>query len=498
MHCSYTMARGTTDVAATAARLGRILEGRLPNRCGRMIDELLPDDDAVYRINRVRLRTWVDVRGMSDDVIAGRWAASMVGALRRELADGRPSNIVRFDSPRDFLAEFIAELPGGLAWKRWWFEEFHALRTVAPGEVIVRLLSARPAWIAPVLARLAAERRVTSVIESLDWSQAERLWHAASGDLGEPSSAVLARVAMHVRHASFEIAVERTKRARARLSVWAEIAHAEPAVLDSPGVKVAVSRLVDALVLTRRRPDLVARILTAPLDAATKAALEAEHFHELAELTELVAAVAGGPSTIRSPVGGAALVLPALAGLGYWEAWAAAGIGQASDYVFLVLLKVLGRRRAVLALGDPLLAALAGCPAPPVADARLAPAVDRGRPEWAARPRRPADAAEQSHLRLTDIGFAWLTPSLDAALSDVASAAVRTTSARFGRFADSSLEYLASVFFAQPATFRPESNTVAFDGGVLRSVLSLTGLTEVPVQLPWLAAPVRFEIGGSK
>jgi hypothetical protein len=497
MHCRYAMTRGATDVAATAARLGRVVEHRVPNRCATLIDELLPDDDTVYRINRLRLRTWVDVRGMSDDVIAGRWAATLVGALRLELASGQVSNVVRFDSPRDFVAEFIAELPSGSAWKRWWFEEFHALRSVEPGEVVVRLLSARPAWIAPVLARLDVERRMLPVIESLDRSQAERLWHVASADVGEPSSAVLAQVAVHVRSASFEVAVERTKRARARLAVWAEIANAEPALLETSGVKAAVSRLVDSLVLSRRQPALAVRLMSGPLDATTKALLGDEQFYELAERSELLTAVAGGTGTIRSPFGGAALVLPALAELGCWEAWVDAGIEPASDYVFLVLLKVLGRRRAVLALGDPLLAALAGCQAAPVADARLPPSVDRGRPDWAVPLLARADAAEQSHLRLGDIGFAWLTPSLDAALSDIALAAVRATSAQFGRFDKSSLDYLASVFFAQPATFRPTSNTVAFEGGVLRAVLRLAGLIDEPVALPWLASPLHLEVGGA-
>ena len=169
---------------------------------------------------------------------------------------------------------------------------------------------------------------------------------------------------------------------------------------------------------------------------------------------------------------------------------------MANDYVFIVLLKVLGRGRAVLALGDEFLAAVSGCDAPPVADARQPPAVDAGPPAWSIDVPRPARPDEHSHLSLRGIGFAWLTPSLDDALSAAALAAVRATSARFGRFAGSGIDYLASVFFAQPASFAPASRTVTFDGGVLRSMPGLAGFTDVPIDFPWFEDPVRFEIGG--
>lgn len=493
MQCQYTMARGTTDIDATRARLSRIVEHRIPQRCGRLIDDFDLDAGAVYRINRLQLRTWVDVRGMDDAVIAGRWAALLAGALQRELATGRSDNVRYFESPVAYVAAFLAELPSGTAWRRWWFDEFRFLEPVPPGEVVVRLLVHRPDWIAPVLADLAAERRLEPVMRLLDAARAERLWHAASAPAGDPEPALVERLVPYARHVT-STRSDVASRTRSCLVVWAHLARSAPGLTAATGAKSAVERLVDVRTLVRRRPDLAERLVAGPNDRTTAELLRAEHLpapgDELTRLVEMLAV----DEWLRSPVGGVALVLPALAALGVWPAWER-GVGRerACDYVFVVLLKVLGRTRALLALGDELLAAVSGCEAAPIADARLPVDEDLGDPEW----RAGLPTADDAHLGPLGAGFPWLAPSLDVALSAVAHAAARQTASRLGRFADSSLPYLASVFFAQPAELDRARRVVTIDGGVLRTVIEMAGLIGTPIALPWLREPLVIEIGGS-
>jgi hypothetical protein len=106
-----------------------------------------------------------------------------------------------------------------------------------------------------------------------------------------------------------------------------------------------------------------------------------------------------------------------------------------------------------------------------------------------------ATVLEAAHLGLAGVGFPWITLSVDAALSVVASVAVRRTAMRLGRLAGAGLPYLASVLFAQPATFRPGpgGGAVELDGGVLGALVGIGGLSDDPVALPWLAEPLRFE-----
>lgn len=104
--------------------------------------------------------------------------------------------------------------------------------------------------------------------------------------------------------------------------------------------------------------------------------------------------------------------------------------------------------------------------------------------------------AEARHLQLgRNLGYPWLTPSLDAALSAVASLVLRRTAARLPRFDQASPAYLASQFLAQPASLRtsPDAWIVQLSGGPLAVVLHLASLPEA-LEVPWLPLPLRLTL----
>lgn len=258
---------------------------------------------------------------------------------------------------------------------------------------------------------------------------------------------------------------------------------------------------------------------------------------------------------LTSPVGSVFLLVPALAELGLWECWLAElGEETARRCLFVVALKALGRERATLLLADRLLAAFAGLDEPPAADARLPLEADGPPGDWAAAlpeiaarwvpaherdlvvaevaglsvlrdakgghwlaawpasqataldlgaarrdlsaEERAAIEAEAAHLQLGQrLGYAWLTPSLDAALSAATSLALRRTAARLPGFQQASPAYLASQFLAQPASLHAdaESWTVRLSGGPLAVVLRLAVLPE-SLDVPWLDGPLSLTL----
>lgn len=104
--------------------------------------------------------------------------------------------------------------------------------------------------------------------------------------------------------------------------------------------------------------------------------------------------------------------------------------------------------------------------------------------------------AEAVHLQLGQrLGYPWLTPTLDAALSAVTSFILRRTAARLPRFHRSSPAYLARQFLAQPATLHPSPGalTVRLSGGPLSMVLRMASLPENLV-VPWLPQPLQFTL----
>jgi hypothetical protein len=256
-----------------------------------------------------------------------------------------------------------------------------------------------------------------------------------------------------------------------------------------------------------------------------------------------------------SSVGGIFLLAPGLAELGIWDRWRdELGEQAARRYLFIVALKALGRAQAPLLLNEVALAIFAGLGDPPLVDARLPTEPPGRRERWAgdlpiiaarwypAHERdlvageaaglrvirdaaagcwlaaNPAGApqpaacaefdgraptgdeqsaltAETAHLQLGRLGYAWLTPERDAALSAATSLALRRTAAWLPGFAKSSPAYLARQFLAQPAALRQSAAglEVRLRGGPLGAVLKLANLPEA-IEIPWLAHSLRLAV----
>lgn len=103
-------------------------------------------------------------------------------------------------------------------------------------------------------------------------------------------------------------------------------------------------------------------------------------------------------------------------------------------------------------------------------------------------------AGEAEHFQLgEDLGYPWLTPSLDAELSMVASLALRRTAELLPGFGRSSPAYLARQFLAQPATILLDSDnlTIRLGGGPLGVILRLASLPQ-EMEIPWLPYPLSL------
>ena len=114
------------------------------------------------------------------------------------------------------------------------------------------------------------------------------------------------------------------------------------------------------------------------------------------------------------------------------------------------------------------------------------------------QPAQQALMAEVLHLQLEQrLGYPWLTPTLDAALSAVTSLILRRTAARLPRFHRSSPAYLARQFLAQPASLQPGpvALTIRLSGGPLSMVLKMASLPET-LAVPWLPQPLQFTLPG--
>ena len=619
--CQYNIPNGIESVAAARDCLTRIVERDVPTICGAIVTSLPGDDEAVYRIRHLHLNLWVDLQGMSEAEITQRWGGLLAKAVMQAMQKGSSQQVRRFESPRHFITTFLKDLIDGRAWSCWYYEEFRLLQQLTVGAIAIQLLTARSAWISPILQDLSTTGHTPRLLERWNQGDIEQLW-ASLGFSPQPMTVLPSQSILGLLGdlSALWKGTPRSRkavsvaRARDRIRVWLAFTETHPNLAQNPEVASMIQALVDLAALLQTMPNLaplllmesglyqaiLRQIATGPVGDAVGWLVPLARTDQgrkyLARLAQIASAGidlsikqqvpiseahtrASHPvlPTLSSSVGSVFLLLLALVESGFWERWQhELGESLARRYLFIVALKALGREQAPMLLGDPVLATFAGLSEPPVADARLSleaetlelgqtlsalgawtialpeiahrwyPANERvltlgtasnlqvlrdtsagcwlaawpilgsdsfsipdtDWPELSIDPvsvRHNLTQAEQDmltaeilHLQLGQrLGYPWLTPILDAALSAVTSFILRRTAAQLPRFHQSSPAYIARQFLAQPASIHSDTDllTVRLSGGPLSMVLSMASLPKT-LAVPWLPQPVQFILPG--
>ncbi|NJN19411.1 MAG: hypothetical protein HC822_25760 [Oscillochloris sp.] len=550
--CRLNLPDSLAHPLAVRDQLERIARREVARACAAASAPLAAEDaEAVYRIRHLHLDLWVDTQAMSDAEIAERWGRLLARAIMQAIRQGGTQHVMRFASPRHFVAAFLRDLLAGRAWSRWYYDEFLPLRRLAAEAIALQMCIARPEWIAPLLRDLG-----DPLIERWGAAEIARIWAAldlpaqAGGHLS--TTTLRSLQALQPTNSGFTV----DARARDKLRLWLALAADQPQAAHDPQIVAGIHALIDLAALLRAEPEVQPLLaMHSPLYPALIRRIAAGPLADLLPWLAVVAPaitaqIAARPPTtgpLISSAGGVFLLLPALVELGIWEHWRAeVDAAVARNWLFAVALKVFGHERAPLLLGDPVLAAFAGMDAPPPADARLPQEADRPTGPWmqalpqiAARWYAPQDRdlvaavahdlailrdagadhwlavgqwmehgpvraptldeqaaleAEVAYFRLgSRLGYSWLTPALDAALSAVAILALRRTAARLPGFSRSSPIYTARRFVANPATFDPAGLSVRLQGGPLAVVLRMAGMPWT-IDAPWLAQPLTLAL----
>jgi hypothetical protein len=456
--------------------------GRVPDALGAALENVLrADDGGVWLIRRLEVDVHLRRDGDAGQ-LAGVWAREIALALRRLMdGEGDPANVIRFRSRGEHLAGFLGDLLDGGAHDRWYHGSFEGLRAM-PLSAALRTALERDRADAvdalrvlsePVRQRLVAavtepdaNRLVSLLVDAEPTVTRERVlevlalaWQARVGRaaaLGEPRLRLtlllrcleLEAEALDGRLAPLVAALVRVRMriAEARGEAMGRL----DALLTGDAGTLARTWRVDdlpvILPLLRERVDWLAPVLS-----------------EMAAGTEDAPPARRERSSLYTPFGGAALLLPVAVSIA-WEGLRAPKspwpeLPAQAWLRFVAILEALGGPARQHGLDDPVLRALYGI------DAAL---------------HTPARIRSRSPLRTE---------------SAAASRLLRAFAARLRGFSRSGDEHLRQNFLDVDARLEVD------DGGrwlvhvgrpPLHVVLHMAGLDRQDVWVPWLERSVSI------
>lgn len=132
LRCAYrSFGSDQTEATAAAARFDGIVRTELADRYNTALDAVMGAQAGVYVMRNVHASTAIAAyASLSDaalaDIVGRRMAVAVVSTIHRDIGDG--TNLVRFASDAEFIAQFVAALADGTAWSRWFFFPFLRLQ----------------------------------------------------------------------------------------------------------------------------------------------------------------------------------------------------------------------------------------------------------------------------------------------------------------------------------------------------------------------------------
>lgn len=209
LRCRYRVVRPAVPARAAVRAADEVARHHLPPALSGALDRALDAGPAVYVVRAVRV-SLVHHVGESSGTLARRWGESLAGAVAAALAGqdgavlGDPDGVasagqggaassgpdgatvagpaaapvVRFDDDAHFRARFLADLLDGIAWRRWYYGAFAALRGLPTPEAVRRVLLEAGAGTSALLARLHRIGALGGVLAVLDRDTQTRLWQA--------------------------------------------------------------------------------------------------------------------------------------------------------------------------------------------------------------------------------------------------------------------------------------------------------------------------------
>ncbi len=176
LDCHFRLGGDPGMVNSMAARLKSVAHARLPDTYTAALDQALGSDPTVYVLRHLDCRVALHITdSTTDDDLAKRWSERLAGAVVRAIARN-DEHVVSFTSQAEFVARFATDLLHGVAWERWYYNAFAALRPLPLAEALRTVLLDQRADLPAILTKLHQIGALEAVLTALEPSAHSELW----------------------------------------------------------------------------------------------------------------------------------------------------------------------------------------------------------------------------------------------------------------------------------------------------------------------------------
>jgi hypothetical protein len=179
LHCRYRVLGERAAAPRISARLERVAREELLRSYETALHDAFGDDPAVIVVRQVDAGWVLSLDQVPTDAqLAQHWGRQLAGSVVRRVATARDdaAAVVRFENQADYVAHFLADLPGERAWGRWFYGAFLSYRSHTPGEAAYRVLLDHVEYVPEVLSRLHARGMLAAVLGLIDADALAHLW----------------------------------------------------------------------------------------------------------------------------------------------------------------------------------------------------------------------------------------------------------------------------------------------------------------------------------
>ncbi len=159
--------------------------------CARCLTQTIAaSDSSVWLIRELDLDLTAPSDSPQAEKAAKHWGQRVAAVIQRTIARGvEDGSVLHFRSRPAYLAQFARDVAAGIAWGKWYYQEFSALLSLSASRAICEALTAEADHAGPAIVSLISIRGLQQVLSSLTENDARVVFEAWQNAL-EPCSGV--------------------------------------------------------------------------------------------------------------------------------------------------------------------------------------------------------------------------------------------------------------------------------------------------------------------